>query len=378
VQTPDPQPAASAFAGTPSSTSAPDDLAVHFIAQGEQSARQVATWVADFIAGATRTLDFAVYDFHLNPALAPTVIDALRERAAAGVGIRIAYDAGRLPSHVPPPAIPPPPPGTEEFVQALGFPARGIGGMKLMHQKYVVRDAGLPSAAVWTGSTNFTDDSWTACDNNIVTMRSPVLAAGYARDFEQMWQTGTFEASGGFDTPAVTLTYAGEPARADVLFSPGCGPAIDYLVAQRVAGARRRVRLCTMLINSSALIAALTDLLNFGRVPVDGVYDRTQMQGVYQDWQQVRHNRWKIGAVEHIIAAAHLVGKDSTPYSPTSVHDFMHNKVLLVDDTVITGSYNFSRSAELNAENIVFIESPALAEAYSAYIDHLEQKYGGN
>jgi phosphatidylserine/phosphatidylglycerophosphate/cardiolipin synthase-like enzyme len=55
----------------------------------------------------------------------------------------------------------------------------------------------------------------------------------------------------------------------------------------------------------------------------------------------------------------------------------MHNKILVIDDTVITGSYNFSRSAQFNAENILFIESPALAEKYSSYIDHLIQKYGG-
>jgi phosphatidylserine/phosphatidylglycerophosphate/cardiolipin synthase-like enzyme len=53
----------------------------------------------------------------------------------------------------------------------------------------------------------------------------------------------------------------------------------------------------------------------------------------------------------------------------------MHNKVLVIDDTVITGSYNFSRSAEFNAENILFLESPALAEQYSGYIDHLIAKY---
>jgi len=47
----------------------------------------------------------------------------------------------------------------------------------------------------------------------------------------------------------------------------------------------------------------------------------------------------------------------------------MHNKVLVIDDTVITGSYNFSRSAELNAENILFINSARLAETYSRYID---------
>jgi phosphatidylserine/phosphatidylglycerophosphate/cardiolipin synthase-like enzyme len=90
----------------------------------------------------------------------------------------------------------------------------------------------------------------------------------------------------------------------------------------------------------------------------------------------VPSNRWKIGALQEIVAGAHLVGKNSTPYTPTSKHDFMHNKVLVVDDTVITGSYNFSRSAEFNAENILFIESPPIAETYSAYIDHLIQKYG--
>jgi phosphatidylserine/phosphatidylglycerophosphate/cardiolipin synthase-like enzyme len=53
----------------------------------------------------------------------------------------------------------------------------------------------------------------------------------------------------------------------------------------------------------------------------------------------------------------------------------MHDKVLVIDDTVITGSYNFSRSAQFNAENILFIESSALAQTYSTYIDHLMAKY---
>jgi phosphatidylserine/phosphatidylglycerophosphate/cardiolipin synthase-like enzyme len=47
----------------------------------------------------------------------------------------------------------------------------------------------------------------------------------------------------------------------------------------------------------------------------------------------------------------------------------------VIDDTVITGSYNFSRSAQFNAENILFIESTPLADTYSAYIDHLKSKY---
>jgi len=159
------------------------------------------------------------------------------------------------------------------------------------------------------------------------------------------------------------------------MFSPGCGSVIDAEVAQRVRAARRRVRICSLLINSGTLIGELGNLLRASRVKVDGIYDRTQMEEVYRQWQAVPSNRWKIGALSEIVARADLVGKNSTPYSPSSTHDFMHNKVLIIDDTVITGSYNFSRSAEFNAENILFIESPPLAETYSGYIDHLIQKY---
>ena len=80
-------------------------------------------------------------------------------------------------------------------------------------------------------------------------------------------------------------------------------------------------------------------------------------------------------ALQDIVTRAHLIGKRSTPYTPSGRHDFMHDKVLVIDDTVITGSYNFSRSAQFNAENILFLDSAALAEQYSRYIDHLIAKY---
>ncbi|MBL7487412.1 hypothetical protein I6A60_24860 [Frankia sp. AgB1.9] len=76
-------------------------------------------------------------------------------------------------------------------------------GGQLMHSKYVIRDAtttpaetGLASAAVWTGSTNFTDDAWTRQENNIITIASAPLADGYRTDFDQMWTTGTISHTG--------------------------------------------------------------------------------------------------------------------------------------------------------------------------------------
>ena len=357
--------------------SQPDEIQAHFLAQGEQRAEQVAALLCAFIGGARRSLDFAVYDFRLSPPLLAMVAEALRERAAAGVTIRFAYDADKPEAPNLSGGQDPAPPGTGALIRSLGYPYRRIGGLKLMHNKYITRDVELASAAVWTGSTNFTDDAWTRMENNILTLASPSLAAAYARDFADLWERGHIEGTGDFEPEPAGLVYRGEPARVRVLFSPGQGATIDEDVAGLVASAERRVRICSMLLNSGSLLSALRDVLDDGLVPVDGVYDKTQMESVLQQWGEVPHNHWKIGAVGDIVERARLVGKISTPYSPTGPHDFMHDKALVVDDTVITGSYNFSRSAEFNAENILIIESPALADTYSATIDHLIAKYGG-
>ena len=50
-------------------------------------------------------------------------------------------------------------------------------------------------------------------------------------------------------------------------------------------------------------------------------------------------------------------------------HRIMHDKVIIIDGkTVITGSYNFSKNAELhNSENLLIIRSPELTEKYERH-----------
>jgi phosphatidylserine/phosphatidylglycerophosphate/cardiolipin synthase-like enzyme len=345
---------------------------VFFLAEGEQSGDDVMTRLVTFIRAAKQTLAFAIYDMRLSDPLRAQLAAALRERADAGVQIRFCYDADKPPQPDLAAGQDPAPAGTGAFVQSLGHPWRRIAGMKLMHSKFVVRDG----QAVWTGSANMTDDAFILMENNIVEIDSQPLANYYAEDFEQIWEKENFDKTGEIQTVPVPLTFSGQSAKARVMFSPGCGLKIDSEIAKRVRAAQRRVRICSLLINSGTLIGELGNLLRRGRVAVDGIYDRTQMEQVYVQWQEVPQNRWKIGALQEIIARAGLIGKNSTPYTPAGRHNFMHNKVLVIDDTVITGSYNFSRSAQFNAENILFIESAPLADAYSAYIDHLKQKYG--
>src|SRR5437588_8538516 len=349
-----------------------DNLSVFFLAQGEQSADAVMARLTTFIRAAKQTLDLAVYDMRFSDPLRTQLVSALGERASAGVQIRFCYDGDKPPQPNVAAGQDPAPAGTGAFVQSLGYPWRRIAGIKLMHSKFVLRDR----QSIWAGSTNMTDDAFTLMENNILEIDSPALANSYAQDFEQLWEKENFENIGNIHTEPVPLVFSGQPATARVMFSPGLGQEIDAEIARRVREAKRRVRICSLLINSGTLISELGNLLHQGTVVVDGIYDRTQMADVYRQWQDVPSNRWKIGALQEIVARAQLVGKNSTPYTPASKHDFMHNKVLVVDDMVITGSYNLSRSPEFNADNILFIESPPLAETYSAYIDHLLQKYG--
>ncbi len=351
-------------------------IEVTFLEQDAQQPQQVAGLLAEFLSGARSSLHLAIYDFRLSPAIAEPVVRALRDRAAAGVDIRIAYDAGKLATSFRQASADPAPPGTADFVKQLGagIVARPITGgdpriPKLMHHKYVVRDGQSPSGTVWTGSTNFTDDSWMFQENNIIRIDSPDLCVYYETDFEELWAHGDIATTGVHDTGQVQLPNA----TVNVAFAPGEGRAIDHEIAHYVGTARRRLKVCSMLVTSGAILGALGDALSRGRVAeYTGVYDRTQMESVFEQWRGTPAE-WKINAFRQI--AARFSGKRSTPYTPAGRHDFMHNKILVADDTVITGSYNLSNSATVNAENVLFIHSQALADRYSATIDHLGERY---
>jgi phosphatidylserine/phosphatidylglycerophosphate/cardiolipin synthase-like enzyme len=58
------------------------------------------------------------------------------------------------------------------------------------------------------------------------------------------------------------------------------------------------------------------------------------------------------------------------------VHDFMHAKITVADDHVFTGSYNLSHSGEMNAENVLEIREPELAERLAVWIDQVRARYG--
>jgi phosphatidylserine/phosphatidylglycerophosphate/cardiolipin synthase-like enzyme len=53
----------------------------------------------------------------------------------------------------------------------------------------------------------------------------------------------------------------------------------------------------------------------------------------------------------------------------------MHLKVLIADDEVTTGSYNFSANAERNAENQIHLTDPGTVITYTDYINAVISLY---
>ncbi|TML49121.1 MAG: hypothetical protein E6G23_03280, partial [Actinobacteria bacterium] len=154
-------------------------LTVRTLTDGGQQPLEIAHAIADWLGEARTSLELAQYDFHLAEDTAAVVAGAIREASARGVAIRIIYNV----DHRGPIPVPPPPEPDVKLIESLGVPSKAVGGVPdLMHHKFVVRDR----QAVWTGSTNWTDDSWSRQENVILSVESPEVAESFVEDFDQL------------------------------------------------------------------------------------------------------------------------------------------------------------------------------------------------
>jgi phosphatidylserine/phosphatidylglycerophosphate/cardiolipin synthase-like enzyme len=334
------------------------------LTDGGQKPVEIAQEVAAFLAAATTSLDIALYDLKLGPETEPIVIGALEDAKKRGVAVRLAYNV----DHRNPIPVPPPPESSPEDIEQLTVPTKGIAGIPdLMHHKFVVRDR----ASIVTGSTNWTDDSWSREENVILTVDSPELAEAFTIGFEQLWNTGDVEQSGRV-----------EPRRArvngDVVrpwFCPGEAEALTHRIAKAIGRAKRRIRICSPVISSGPILGTLAQVVSDGKVDLAGAVDLTQIQEVLYQWAHNGVSDWKIPMLRRVVLDGHFSGKSSTKWEPGTVHDYMHAKVTVADDVIFCGSFNLSHSGERNAENMLEIEDAKMADQLAAFVDGVVARY---
>jgi phosphatidylserine/phosphatidylglycerophosphate/cardiolipin synthase-like enzyme len=126
------------------------------------------------------------------------------------------------------------------------------------------------------------------------------------------------------------------------------------------------------VLTTPPVVGALAGAIVAGRVDVAGCVDGPQTRDAAHQWGLSR-GAWKVPLLERL--SGHFSAKASTPYGAGTVHDFMHAKVTVCDDTVFVGSFNLSRSGERNAENVIELEDPALADALAAFVDGVRARY---
>jgi phosphatidylserine/phosphatidylglycerophosphate/cardiolipin synthase-like enzyme len=348
------------------------ELGLRFLQQGGQSVSDIAGKLVAFLETAQRDVAIAIYDFHFEHEQGQVIARALQSLRDRGVRVRLVDHDERtavreVPDNVPRPAEPP------EYIDSLGLDVHPVIGFgTLMHHKYVVVDG----ERVWTGSMNWTEDSFTLQENCILTLESPLVAAAYLQDFEQLWNRPRhLEKSGRFDVEWSDATFEGQPVRVRPLFCPGRGPEIAALIASRIAVARERIMVCSPVLTSGPILGALADAVGRGTVPITGVIDRTQMQDVLRQWGSLPKASWKPAAFRYVASKAHFGGKRSIPWSPNSTHDFLHAKLVVCDDWAFVGSYNHSRAGEENAENVLALDGKLCADRVAETIGQFAVRY---
>ncbi len=334
------------------------------LTDGGQSAAEVAEDVATFLDGARETLDLALYDIRLTGAEAERVRGAMTGAADRGVRVRLLYNI----DHPGPIPVPPPPESVSDLIETLPFETRAISGVPdLMHHKYAVRDG----QAVLSGSTNWTMDSWTYQENVVVTVASRDLATAFTLNFEELWDDGDVERSGRVEPRPVSV--GGGEIRP--WFCPDHGEPLAHRIAKHLGRAKRRIRIASPVLTSGPILGTLAEIAAEHRCDAAGVVDETQLDAVYHQWLTNGVSAWKVPLLRSVIEKIDFTGKRSIPWSPESLHNFMHAKVVVADDVAFVGSFNLSRSGERNAENVLEIHDDETADRLAAYIDSIRALY---
>ncbi len=284
--------------------------------------------LAKAIAQAAQSVDLAAHDLDLW-----SIRDALLQAARNGVPVRVVAESHNL--------------DRPEFhaLRAAEIPVVGDGREGLMHHKFAIIDG----YEVWTGSMNFTLNGAYRNDNNLLRLRSTRLAADFTTEFEEMFRGHHFGPDALANTPYPRVSLDGVPV--EVYFAPDDHPLVRLL--DLVRQAHKRVCFLAFNFTDDDLAAELLALHQRG-VPVRGVFEA----------QQVASSTGN--EYPHLRQAGLAVRLDGNPYN-------MHHKVFVIDDRwVVTGSYNFTRSAEeRNDEALLIFDSPTLAATYMAEFERV-------
>ncbi len=294
--------------------------------------------IAAYIDSAKNSVDLAIYN--TNDA---TIVNAVNAAEARGVDVR--FIAGGSTANT----------GLGNLNNGVPLLERPSGN-GIMHNKFVLIDAErTDDSYVITGSTNFTQQNLFDDPNNMVILQDEAVAKAYQMEFEEMWGSNSntpnqSQAKFGSDKSANTPTrFRVGDDLVELYFSPS--DRVTEQINSAISSVDQELQFAVLSFTRDDLGQSIIDKNNSFGIDVKGMIENTGDQG--SEYQRLNTNN---------------VDVQSTLSKP----NIMHHKYAIIDQgsanddaQLVTGSHNWSNSAEFNNdENTLIIHDDTLTNHF--------------
>lgn len=362
--------------------------------------------VAQAIREAKRTVDVAMYSYS-DAGIGAALADAV----ARGVKVRFLFDTASEDRKLTGPALAASKSGK---LEAMGVDVRWVN--KVMHHKMTIidgprEDLGFAAdARLITGSGNWSNGAATKYDENTLFLTAyPELALRFQREFDHLWaHSRDLVANPAIvsdvsvidipeeaidEDPGVHVHFTSDNFDADGdTFRTNGGDRVADVLVDAISRAERRIHVASGHLRSRPVSEAL--MARKEKVPELDV--RVYLDG--QEYISETTHELQVAELDACLAAATSDAKRESCLDKGFLFGFqvgqsgvdvrykyyayrwdasyapqMHNKWLVVDDALFTGSYNLSDNAEhATFENMLHFRGPEFADLVEEYEAHFE------
>ncbi len=309
---------------------------------------QIATWIHE----ADRQIDIAMYNMDTTDA-SPVIRELKSETTQARLNkgelrLRLLFEgyATTAENEIKMRAL-----------EDLGVDVRYLGRSVKVHHKFAVIDTGSSQERVISGSANWSLTSYRNYHENILFFESePEVTDQFQTEFERLWEHAE-EFGNSLNHPSVR---AGQRTQRDLAIHFNTPqrlrldqkwPTLTEQVVRAIDEAQSHLDIATTRIRLPEVLEALSRAADRG-VKIRAVINQDDYRDLHKRKAWLERDN-----IELRVKAFNLLPSEYLTHQ-------MHNKFMLVDGReVLTGSFNWSRSAETNhIENLIELHGRSAQE----------------
>lgn len=321
----------------------------------------LADSIIEYINVAEETLDLALYDFTNHSTQSDTrnvaIVKAINAAYQRGVEVRLITDANVA----------------NDILDSLimsEIPVLKASHTGIMHQKFIVADyLSIQNSWVVTGSTNPNYNNLALDYNNFIAIQDQSIAKAYQNEFNEMWGgsglvpdplKSRFSSDKTDNTPHY---FSVNGKRIELYFSPS--DHTTSKISEALESAETSIDFAMMAFTEDVLGNRLVSEFN-DNIDVRGIIDYVEYSGSEFD------KLLKAG-----IEVYDYANSDGSGWPDAAT---LHHKFAIVDagtlsGTVITGSHNWTASAESkNDENTLIIHDQEISSLFLKEVERIERQ----